>query len=108
MRALFATSTSICAVAFCSPAAQAGTCPSFKIGSLRATDVTKSGKVTCKRVRAMIRSTYGKPGGYRRTNPEVGRPVVYWRGGWRCSNGAGGAGCSNVLREDWRISATVE
>ena len=89
------------------PTASAGSCSSFSFGSLRATDVKKTGDVTCARVRAMIRSTYGEPGGYKRTNPSVGRPVVYWKGGWRCSNGAGGAGCSNVKRKSWRISATV-
>lgn len=79
-----------------------------------ATRVKRAGPVSCGQVRRMIRSTYGAPGGYRRAYPKdddgrpYGRITVYWRGGWRCSNGAGGAGCSNVKHSDWQVSANVE
>lgn len=79
-----------------------------------ATKVRRTGEVSCPSVRRMIRSTYGGPGGYKRAYPvdpdtgvRFGRITVYWRGGWRCSNGAGGAGCSNVTHPSWSIRAEV-
>ena len=79
-----------------------------------ATKVRRTGEVSCPSVRRMIRSTYGGPGGYKRAYPvdpetgfRFGRITVYWRGGWRCSNGAGGAGCSNVTHPAWSIQAEV-
>jgi hypothetical protein len=71
-----------------------------------ATHVRRVGPVTCPRVKLMIRSTYGARGGYRR-QLVMGRYLVYWRGGWRCSNGAGGAVCSNLVHEAWSITADV-
>lgn len=71
--------------------------------------VRRTGDVSCERVRAMIRSTYGRGRGYYKVIvPKAGRATYYWSGGWRCSNGAGGAGCSNVTHPSWSISATVD
>lgn len=85
----------------------AASCPNFAIGtSLRATRVRRRGRVSCERVRYMIRGTYTLDRGKVRRH-RIGRPTVYYRGGWACSNGAGGAGCSDSKHRTWRISANV-
>jgi hypothetical protein len=69
--------------------------------------VRRTGRVSCKRVRYMLRGTYYYDRG-RVIEHSVGRPTVAYRGGWRCGNGAGGAACRNVKHPRWRISATVD
>jgi hypothetical protein len=73
-------------------------CPNFTIGgSLRARQVRRAASIRCSTVRRLIRGTYsGRADGVER--PRVGRPTYRFRGGWRCSTGAGGVGCGNVGR----------
>lgn len=89
--------------------------------SYRATDVRRSSRVSCRKTRDLLRGSYGQ--GPLRPLRVVygpngsGRPTYWFRGGWRCSNGAGGAGCHNVKRRslneisigdvDVAVSATV-
>jgi hypothetical protein len=97
-------------------AVSARTCRSFVvfrgsdsiIGSFQyvASRVRRKGRVSCRRVRYMLRGTYYLDRGHVRRH-RVGRASVFYRGGWECSNGAGGAGCSNHRHPSWSISANV-
>lgn len=87
----------------------------------RATDIRRSSRISCRKTRNLLRGSYGQ--GPLRPLRVVygpngsGRPIYWFRGGWRCSNGAGGAGCRNVKRDglneisngevDVAVSATV-
>jgi hypothetical protein len=96
--------------------ARSSRCPNFvvfrghdrSVGSYHyvATRVRRKGHVSCGRVRYMLRGTYYLDRGRVHHYP-VGRPGVFYKGGWRCSNGAGGAGCSNVKHRGWSIEADV-
>lgn len=86
-------------------------CPSFIVyrghssvsGSYRyrARSVRRSRQVSCSKVRKLLKGTYGQ-GPLRPIRKQFignsGRPIYWFRGGWRCSNGAGGANCRNVRR----------
>lgn len=93
----------------------------------RASNVKRSKRVRCSRARNLLRAAYGQgpleP--IRSVYPRdengntFGRPTIWLRGGWRCSNGAGGAICFNAKDtsfnvienqhgdQDWAITATV-
>jgi len=78
-------------------------CPAFEIGSLRATDVTRTSLITCRKARQLLRGAYGR--GAIKTvyqKDDQGRPIgraTFWlRGGWRCGNGAGGAICYHATK----------
>ena len=78
-----------------------------KYGSFtyRATQVTSSARISCKMAHDLLRAAYGQgPLKIIRTTyrhnasgQEYGRPTYWVRGGWRCTNGAGGAVCWNAL-----------
>jgi hypothetical protein len=72
-----------------------------------ATNVKVKGSVSCSTAKRMLKSTYGGKGAYRVTNNGTSRSTYYWKGGWRCANGAGGAGCSNTVNDDWFVTADV-
>jgi hypothetical protein len=98
-------------------AAQTGTCPAFvvfrgsdpSLGSYhyRASHVRRSLRITCQTARNLLKGAYG--GGPLRPIKKVyprddqghqfGRPTYWFRGGWRCSNGAGGAACWNAVKD---------
>lgn len=70
----------------------------------QARSVRRSAAITCYMTRKLLKAAYG--GGplhairtvYARDSRgrRVGRPTYWLRGGWRCSNGAGGAACWNA------------
>jgi len=79
-------------------------CPSFHWRGLTFTSIERQGHVRCGLVRRLLRGTYSTCG-YRETWPEhsadgtpYGRPTCWFRRGWRCSTGAGGAVCWNASR----------
>lgn len=64
--------------------------------------------IGCRKALHLIQVTYGtgplKP--YKRRYPfpnHSGRPISYVKGGWRCSNGAGGANCWNASRSRYNV-----
>lgn len=63
-----------------------------------ASQIRRSSRVSCRRAVNMLRVTYGmgplKP--VHIVKPRVGRYTYWLRGGWRMSNGAGGASVWNV------------
>lgn len=84
--------------------AQAGSsvkkCHRFTISKgLRAWNVRRSAKISCRTTRRLLRGAYGAGSiattYEQRTDEGVpfGRPTYWLRGGWRCTNGAGGAAC---------------
>jgi hypothetical protein len=80
-------------------------CAGFRAGPYRATHVRRAGTVPCRTVRSLIKRTYaGKADAVRR--PESGRATHIFRGGWRCSTGAGGVGCWNVKRPGLNVIDT--
>ena len=76
-----------------------------------ATDVRRSARLRCGKVRRLLKGAYGQ-GPLRPINKvyprdengnTFGRPTYWFRGGWRCSNGAGGAGCWNAKRRRFNV-----
>jgi hypothetical protein len=74
----------------------------FGLHRFRAWEVRRSSKLSCTMARRLLKAAYGtgplrvirrmmSPGG-------SGRPIYWIKGGWRCSNGAGGAVCLNATR----------
>jgi hypothetical protein len=74
----------------------------------RATHIKRSARIGCRKTHHLLQAAYGqgplKP--TRVTYPHhdssgrpYGRPIVWLRGGWRCTNGAGGALCWNAHRK---------
>lgn len=61
----------------------------------RATKIQRWSGVSCRKAVHLLQASYGygplRP--YHVDRPSVGRPIFYLRGGWRCTNGAGGASC---------------
>jgi hypothetical protein len=74
--------------------------------SLRASSIKRATRLRCRLVRKLLKAAYdtGPLHVIRTTYPfgppghHYGRPTYWLRGGWRCSNGAGGAACFNVRR----------
>jgi hypothetical protein len=74
--------------------------------ALRASSIKRATRLRCRMARKLLKAAYG--GGplrvIRTTYPfgspghHYGRPTYWLRGGWRCSNGAGGAACFNARR----------
>lgn len=68
--------------------------------SYRASSVERTVHISCSLTRKLLKASYG--GGplhvVRTVYPDVGRPTYWLRGGWRCSNGAGGASCWNARK----------
>jgi hypothetical protein len=72
----------------------------------RATKVRRSPRLSCRKARNLLRAAYRQgPLKIVRTvyqrdsrGRKVGRPVYWIRGGWRCSNGAGGAACRHARK----------
>ena len=71
----------------------------------RASRVRRSAAISCSMTRKLLKAAYHQgPLHVTRTvyahshGHPVGRPTYWLRGGWRCSNGAGGALCWNVRR----------
>jgi hypothetical protein len=72
----------------------------------RASHVRRSAAIRCSMARKLLKAAYHTgPLHVVRTVYEhdshgrkVGRPTYWLRGGWRCSNGAGGAVCWNVRK----------
>lgn len=72
----------------------------------RASSIKRATRLRCRLARKLLKAAYGggplrvirivypggSPGHY------YGRPTYWLRGGWRCSNGAGGAACFNARR----------
>lgn len=68
--------------------------------------------MSCREVKRLLRGTYSG-GGYKQTYPfhtasgqGYGRPIIYFRGGWRCTTGAGGAGCWNATHRRFDVIDT--
>jgi hypothetical protein len=79
-------------------------CPNFHAGGLTFREVQRQRHVRCGLVRRLLRGTYSGCG-YRQTWPfhtadgtPYGRPTCWFRRGWRCSTGAGGAVCWSATR----------
>lgn len=79
-------------------------CPSFHSGGLRFSAIERQSHIRCGLVRRLLRGTY-RGCGYRQTWPfhaadgtPYGRPTCWFRRGWRCSTGAGGAACWSATR----------
>jgi len=79
-------------------------CPSFRSGGLTFSAIERQSHIRCGLVRRLLRGTY-RGCGYRETWPfhtadgtPYGRPTCWFRGGWRCSTGAGGAVCWSASR----------
>jgi hypothetical protein len=73
----------------------------------RAWDVRRSSKLSCSMARRLLKAAYdsGPLRVVRRTMAAngSGRPTYWVKGGWRCSNGAGGAACSNAIRTQFNV-----
>lgn len=79
-------------------------CPSFHSGGLTFSAIERQRHIRCGLVRRLLRGTYNGCG-YRETWPfhtpdgtPYGRPTCWFRRGWRCSTGAGGAACWSATR----------
>jgi hypothetical protein len=79
-------------------------CPSFHSGGLSFSSIERQRHIRCGLVRRLLRGTYNGCG-YRQTWPwhtaggtPYGRPTCWFRRGWRCSTGAGGAACWSATR----------
>jgi hypothetical protein len=92
-----------------SQAASRSTCPRFTIQSgspsFKAWDIHRNPRLTCRKVRVLLRGAYGR-GAIRKVytmhNPDgtpSGRSTYWLAGGWRCTNGAGGAVCWNAKHD---------
>lgn len=85
-------------------------CANFSIQtSFRASHVRRASSIRCTLVRRLIRATY-RGGGYRHTYPfhaangrGYGNVIDWFHGGWRCSVGAGGAGCTNAVHSRFNV-----
>ena len=71
--------------------------------TFRAWSVKRATRLRCRMARRLLKAAYdgGPLRVIRRTYPfghHSGRPVYWLRGGWRCSNSAGGASCFNAHR----------
>lgn len=72
----------------------------------RASSVQRSAAIRCSMARKLLKAAYaGGPlqvihtvYGHDSQGRRYGRPTYWLRGGWRCSNGAGGASCWNVAK----------
>jgi hypothetical protein len=67
----------------------------------RASSVERSAAISCAMTRKLLKAAYhqGPLRVVRTVYPfpnRSGRPIYWLRGGWRCSNGAGGASCWNA------------
>lgn len=79
--------------------------------SYRATHVRRSARLKCRKARNLLKAAYGggplpivKKVYPRGSDGNVwGRPTYWVRGGWRCSNGAGGAACWNATRPRFNV-----
>jgi len=82
----------------------------FGVHKFRAWEVRRSAELSCSMSRRLLKAAYDtgplrvirrslSPGG-------SGRPTYWIKGGWRCSNGAGGAGCRNVARTQFDVVDT--
>lgn len=79
-------------------------CPAFHWRGLTFASIERQSHVRCGLVRRLMRGTYSTCG-YRETWPghsadgtPYGRPTCWFRRGWRCSTGAGGAVCWSATR----------
>jgi hypothetical protein len=79
-------------------------CPTFSSRGLTFREIQRQRHVRCGLVRRLLRGTYSGCG-YRQTWPghsadgsPYGRPTCWFRHGWRCSTGAGGAVCWSATR----------
>lgn len=75
-------------------------CPAFTIHgtaiTLRATNVRRTSRISCRKARKLLAGAYGR-GAIKTVYPKPsGRPTYWLPGGWRCGNGAGGAGCRSA------------
>jgi hypothetical protein len=74
--------------------------------ALRASSIKRATRLRCRMARKLLKAAYGAGPlqVIRTTYPfgspghHYGRPTYWLRGGWRCSNGAGGASCFNARR----------
>lgn len=91
----------------CRPFVIAKSKDEFGSHRFRAWEVRRSSMLSCSMARRLLKAAYGtgplhvyrqtfSPGG-------SGRPTLWVKGGWRCSNGAGGAGCWNVTRTQFDV-----
>jgi hypothetical protein len=78
-----------------------------KVHRFRAWEIRRSADLRCSMVRALLRGAYGSgPLKVVRTTFDPtgsGRPTYWLEGGWRCGNGAGGAGCFNAEKPDFNV-----
>jgi hypothetical protein len=81
-------------------------CPSFHLGRLTFASIERQRHIRCGLVRRLLRGTY-RGCGYRESWPfhtadgtPYGRPTCWFRRGWRCSTGAGGAVCWSATRPE--------
>lgn len=82
----------------------------------RASHIRRTSRIGCRKAIALLRMAYGQgpitP--IHVEGPEEARPVYWARGGWRATNGAGGATAWNVkdrrLNEvgEWAVTADVD
>jgi hypothetical protein len=78
-------------------------CADFSSHGLSFRGIQRQRNVRCGLVRRLMRGTYGGCG-YRQTwshtadGTPYGRPTCWFRRGWRCSTGAGGAACWSATR----------
>lgn len=88
-------------------AASVAGCSSFTVSrgsgsSLTASSVRRSSRLSCRMARNLLKAAY-RLGPLKIVRVQYvggsGRPILWIRGGWRCSNGAGGAACRNAKRK---------
>jgi hypothetical protein len=76
-----------------------------------ASHVERASTISCAQADNLLRAAYGG-GPLRPTRvvfprnahgEEYGRPTIWLRDGWRCTNGAGGAVCWNVIYQRYNV-----
>ena len=80
---------------------------SLGVHRFRAWEVRRSSKLSCTMARRLLKAAYGI-GPLKIVRRQMyaggsGRPIYWIKGGWRCSNGAGGAVCSNAIRTQFNV-----
>jgi hypothetical protein len=80
-----------------------------KYGRVRASNILSTKRISCKLARNLLRAAYrkGPLKVIKKERPSGGgRPILWVKGGWRCTTGAGGAACWSATNDQYNEVAT--